>query len=339
MSLNLIAIPCAILGLIGEVLAVNQIFAAVKDPTIGFWAVYQYHIGALVLGWPAFWVVFPDDYRQHRITLTALIFGFCLPFPAVGPLFLLGFRIIIRRDEANFDESNFVVGTRQYLTLPKEEEFVQESPRSVAQILNSNDQESRRAAILALRVVEPKKALPLLQKAIQDSDEQVRLLAQTMFNQILATLESEVKNLEAELVDNPHWNLQLLLAEQYHELVYLGLATDETETIYLDRAIQLLETAERSAPENTSIRFLMLKCLLRNGHYAKAKQKIARLEELGWRSEITLPWLAEVYFMERDWKSMLTILDQMDKSDFTAPVLRAPIVFWESAIKSKVHHA
>ncbi len=338
MSLNILAIPCAILAVLGEAMAAKQIMASVKDPAIGFWSIYQYHIGALVVGWPAFWNAFPEDYKQHRVTLTALIFGFSLPFPIVGPLFLIGFRIIIRRD-ADFDESNFVVGTQQFLTLPKEEELVSESPRSVAQILNSNDRETRRAAILALRIVEPKKALPLLQKAIQDSDEQVRLLAQTMFSQILANLESEVKNLEAELVDNPHWNRQLLLAEQYHELVYLGLATDETETIYLDRAIQLLEAAEESSPENTSISFLMMKCLLRNGHYAKAKQKIQHLESRGWRSEITLPWLAEVFFLERDWRSMLTILDQMDKSDFTAPVLRAPITFWESSIRSLIPHA
>jgi hypothetical protein len=332
MWLNLLAIPSAIAAAALEIMAAGDLVASLSDQSVAFTTVFKYHLAALVVGWPAFWRIFPEDYRQHVVTLTALILGFCLPLPVIGPLFLLGFRLIIRREEASYEEASFVVGTRQYLTLPKDEELEleHENPRSVAQILNSNDQNARRAAILALRVVEPKKALPLLQKAIQDSDEQVRLMAQTMFSQIIASLENEVKNLEAEIVDDPHWNKQLLLAEQYHELVYLGLATDETETIYLTRAIELLEDAQSVVPDNTTIRFLLLKCMLRVGQFEKAKRRIQHLDSLGWRSEITAPWLAEIYYMERDWNALRELLGNMRHNDSTASILRGPIEFWLS---------
>ena len=58
------------------------------------------------------------------------------------------------------------------------------------------------AKTTAISLVEPKKALPLLQKAIQDSDEQVRLLAQTLFNQIIAGLKTEVGFREAAATEN-----------------------------------------------------------------------------------------------------------------------------------------
>jgi len=328
MWLNLLAIPSALAAVALEVMAGGDLLASLTDPEVPFEAIFKYHLAAIVVGWPALWRLFPEDYRRHPVTLTALIVGFCLPLPVFGPLFLLGFRLIIRREEADLEEANFVVGTRQYLTMPKDEEIVHENPRSVAQILNSNDRAARRAAILALRVVEPKKALPLLQKAIQDSDEQVRLLAQTMFNQIIANLESEVKNLEAEIAEHPHWNKQLLLAEQYHELVYLGLATDETEVIYLNRAVELLEDAQSVVPDNTTIRFLLLKCLLRLGQYEKAKRRIQHLDSLGWRSEITAPWLAEIYYMERNWPALREVLNQLKANDATASILRGPIEFW-----------
>ncbi|MFT4689337.1 MAG: tetratricopeptide (TPR) repeat protein [Limisphaerales bacterium] len=330
MSLEALAIPCAIVGLILEGFAANALWGTHGVPDADYFSAMVFHIGALLTGWPAVWRMFPDDYRQHRITMTAMIFGFALPLPILGPLFLLGFRIIIRRPPATFDESEYVVGTNQYLTLPKQADnsLNDESPRSVAQILNSNDKVARRAAILALRVVDPKKAIPLLQKAIQDSDEQVRLLAQTLFNQILATLEAEVKTLESAIVEQPHWNRLLLLAEQYHEIVYLGLASDETETIYLRRSIELLEQAQSMAPENSSIRFLLLKCLLRVGDYEKAKKRLRHLDNVGWRSEIITPWMAEIHFLERDWDSLRTALEPMAKSQNTAPVLRAPIDFW-----------
>lgn len=335
MSLSLLAIPSALLLLVGEALAARELWMALLGQPVATAKLFQYHFAGLLLGWPAFWRLFPADYRQHPVTLTALIYGFSLPLPVVGPLLLVGFRVIIRREDADYTEASFVVGTTQFLTLPRDEEFESESPRSVAQILNGNDQTARRAAILALRVVEPKKALPLLQKAIQDSDEQVRLLAQTLFGQIIANLEGEVKNLEAELKKNPHWSKQLLLAEQYHELVYLGLASDETEVIYLDRAIELLEAAQKFAPENTSIRFLLLKCLLRNGRHDEAEQRLRRLESLGWRSEITLPWTAEIQFLKRDWKSLRETLRRLEQSEATAPVMRGPIDFW---LKSAPEH-
>jgi len=328
MPLNLLSIPSVLLLVAGEALAARELWAALQGQPVAAAKVFQYHLAGLALGWPAFWRLFPADYRQHPITLTALIYGFALPLPVVGPLLLVGFRLIVRREEADYTEASFVVGTTQYLTLPKDEEFENESPRSVAQILNGNDQDARRAAILALRVVEPKKALPLLQKAIQDSDEQVRLLAQTLFGQIIANLEGEVKNLEAELKDNPHWSKQLLLAEQYHELVYLGLASDETETIYLDRATELLEAAQKMAPENTSIRFLLLKCLLRNGRHDEAERRLRHLESLGWRQEITLPWTAEIQYLKRDWNGLRETLRRLQQSEATAPVMQGAIDFW-----------
>jgi tetratricopeptide (TPR) repeat protein len=337
MLLNLLFIPSLLLLVAGETLAAKELWSALQGQPVETAKVFQYHLLGLLLGWPAFWKLFPADYRQHVITLTALIYGFSLPLPVIGPLLLVGFRIIIRREEADYAEASFVVGTTQFLTLPKDEEFEHESPRSVAQILNGNDQQARRAAILALRVVEPKKALPLLQRAIQDSDEQVRLLAQTLFSQIIANLEGEVKNLEAELSKNPHWSRQLLLAEQYHELVYLGLASNETEIIYLNRAIELLEAAQKIAPENTSIRFLLLKCLLRNGRHDEAEQRLRRLEALGWRSEITQPWSAEIQYLKRDWKNLRETLQRMRKSESTAPIMRGSIDFWTNP--SRPDHA
>jgi tetratricopeptide (TPR) repeat protein len=328
MPINLLIIPSLLLFFVCESISANTLAAALLGEPVSTVKVLQYHVAALVLGWPVFWKLFPADYRQHVITLTALIYGFCLPLPVIGPALLVGFRLIIRREDADYEEASFVVGTRQYLTLPKEEGFSDENPRSIAQILNGTDQKARRASILALRVVEPKKALPLLRKAIQDSDEQVRLLAQTLFGQIIANLEGEVKTLEAELVKNPHWSRQLLLAEQYHELVYLGLASNETEVIYLDRAIELLESAQKIAPENTTIRFLLLKCLLRNGRHEEAEKRIRRLETLGWRSEITQPWSAEIQFLKRDWKNLRLTLEDMKKSESTAPVMHGAIDFW-----------
>jgi thioredoxin-like negative regulator of GroEL len=226
-------------------------------------------------------------------------------------------------------ESKYVLGTTQYLTLPRYEPEEVETPRSVAEILNSKDNVARRTAILALRVVEPKKALPLLQKAIQDSDEQVRLLAQTQFNQIIAGLEGRVKTLEADLARPPRQlNKLLLLAEQYHELVYLGLATDETQTIYLGRAIELLTEASGLAPDNTAVRFLLVKCALKSGRHDQARAGLQFLRTKGWQPEVLGPWEAEIAFLERDWEQLTRTLHRLEDAGVTPGALRGPVDFW-----------
>jgi len=226
-------------------------------------------------------------------------------------------------------DTKYVLGTTQYLTLPRYDLDPDIAPRSVTEILNGKDNVARRAAILALRVVEPKKSLPLLQKAIQDSDEQVRLLAQTQFNQIIAGLEGRVKVLEAGLAVPPrHLNKLLPLAEQYHELVYLGLATDETQTIYLGRALELLEEAIQLAPEHTPTRFLLVKCALKSGRIDQARAAIEFLRKKGWQPEVLVPWEAEIAFLERDWPKLSTTLQQLELTGTTPGVLRGATDFW-----------
>ena len=323
--LNYAAIPGAVIGVVLEIRSATVLLA--PEPSV--LEVLGWHFIGLVFAMPAFRALFPAEYRHLKWTFSALVLGFALPLPVFGPLFLLGYRLLLTIEPARNVESKYMLGATQYLTLPAHEPLEHQEPRSVADILNGKDDVARRAAILALRVVEPKKALPLLQKAIQDSDEQVRLLAQTQFNQIIAGLEGRVKTLEADLAKPPrHLNKLLLLAEQYHELVYLGLATDETQTIYLGRAMELLEEAGKQSPDNTAVRFLLAKCALRSGRLDQARASIEFLRRKGWQAEVLTPWEAEIAYLERDWPRLAQMLRQLDTEGNTPGVLRGSLEFW-----------
>jgi len=323
--LNLAAVPGAILGVLLEALSVRALLAA--EPSAG--VVLGGHLLALICAVPAVRLVFPESYRQLSWTFGALVVGAALPLPLVGPLFLASYWLLLRLEPAVNVDVKYVLGTNQYLTLPRHDLDPDMAPRSVTEILNGKDNVARRAAILALRAVEPKKSLPLLQKAIQDSDEQVRLLAQTQFNQIIAGLEGRVKVLEAALVEPPrHLSKLLPLAEQYHELVYLGLATDETQTIYLGRAMELLEEAVQLVPDHTPARFLLVKCALKSGHIEQAREAIEVLRKKGWQPEVLVPWEAEIAFIERDWPKLAATLQQLELTGTTPGVLRGATDFW-----------
>lgn len=317
-----------LVAFIADVLALRALLGA------GFLGVSP--VGEFVL-WHGLAVVFgalgligwlPESYRRTGYTYYALLAGFtaCLPF--VGLLFLLSFGYILRFQPVERPERKYIFGERQVLTTPTQAP-IKQGARSVLDILSGTDNFVRRKAILALRQVEPKKALPVLQKAIQDSDEQVRLLAQTQFNKTLANLESAIKTMEAALTQGPRERGRLIqLAEQYHELVYLGLSSEETQTIYLNRAIELLEEALASQPTNQPVQLMLLKCSVKNGDLVRAQKYLQGLQVQGYRQELLAVWEAEIYFQQRDWKSLGDCLRRLRESAINNPRMQAQIDFW-----------
>ena len=293
------------------------------------WLVLVWHWLAVAASVPAFAAVFPRGYRASGFSFAALVVGFAAPVPVVGFLLLLGWRALLLLKVSATDRSRFHVGTREYLTEPGTEELTPAAPQSILEILQSASPQARRDAILALRDVEPRKALPLIQKAIQDSDEQVRLMAQTQFNRITAAIEGTIKELEAELATGPRPIAKLVqLAEQYHELVYLGLSSDETQRLHLQRAVDLLNEAAPKAPNHSPILFLVMRCYLGLEDAARARAVLKSIKSRGWGGAFTHGWEAEICFLERDWTGLAAALKQLEGSGDTPPALREAVDFW-----------
>ena len=288
------------------------------------------HLAAVALTWVAFLLTMPASYKKHIITATALILALVLPLPVVGIVSIVAFRLLFLVRPTLDNSKNYMVGERQYLTLQRFDAAASgKGQRSILEILSGRDNELRRTAIMALRAVEAKKSLPVLVKAIADSDEQVRLLAQTQFNKIIANLELTIKKMEAEISSAPPAPAKLVeLAEQYHELVYLGLSSDETEQLYLDRSIELLERALTSEPDNKSARFFLLKCCIKRGQTGRAEELITELVRQGFQQDFLRVWEADILFQRRDWANLEKTLQLMRTSKNTDPRLGGMMEFW-----------
>lgn len=328
MKKQLLFLLSTVVALIADVLAVRALLGA------GFWAGHTgmefilWHGLAMVCAGLALRQWLPESYRQISYTYYALLLGFMLCLPLVGFLFLLSFGYILRLQIVERPESKYIFGERQVLTTPTQAP-IKQGARSVLDILSGTDNFVRRKAILALRQVEPKKALPVLQKAIQDSDEQVRLLAQTQFNKTLANLELAIKTMEAALASGPRETDRLIqLSEQYHELVYLGLSSEETQTIYLNRAIELLEEALAALPKNQAVQLMLLKCSIKNNDLTRAQKYLSGLQAQGYRKELLSVWEAEIYYQQRDWQSLNNSLKQMREMALNNPRIQGQIDFW-----------
>lgn len=294
--------------------------------TLPWWV---WHCLGVAMSSAGFSLWFPPGLGLGRRAMNLLIVGFTAAAPLAGWLFLVAFRLFFKLPAAERLESRFILGDRLVVTSVRVSAASARQHRSVLEILNGRDNTLRRKAILALRAVDQRRALPVLQKAIQDGDDQVRLLAQTQYNKILAGIELSVKSLEAEIQKgNPSVVRLLQLAEQYHELVFLGLSSEETQVIYLGRAMELLEIALQKQPDHLGVRLLMLKCLVRSRKLDAASEQLIELRKLGMREEILLPWEADIRFQRRDWTSLKECLIRMKSGRLKDSRLGAPIDFW-----------
>lgn len=291
-----------------------------------------FHFGAILFATVGFFSVVPSLHRAQRWTPIATAIGFTLAVPLLGTLALIALARILNESPAEDPAAKFVFGESQTLTEVPFEPQSGATPLSVLQILSGGGGDLRRNAILSVRNVEPRRAIPVLRKAIQDSDEQVRLLAQTQFNRIVGSLELAIKKMGADLARGPRSTpLLLRLAEQYHELVHLGISSAETESIYLERASELLVELLDAKPTQTDARFLLLKCQVKRTLSNEAEQTARLLEEQNFPDHLLAPWRVEVHFQRKDWAAVAKLTSEMRAQPKTDPRLKPILDLWAPA--------
>lgn len=290
------------------------------------------HAAAVVFAVLGCFLSVPIEHRRQRWTVVSTAVGFTIAAPLLGTLALIAIASIVNRKPAEDPAAKFVFGESQTLTEVPFEPESGTTPLSVLQVLSGGGGDIRRNAILSLRSVEPRRAIPVLRKAIQDSDEQVRLLAQTQFNRIVGSLELAIKKMEADLARGPRSApLLLRLAEQYHELVHLGISSAETESIYLERASELVGELLTAKPNQTDARFLLLKCQVKRCLSDDAEKTARLLEDENFPDHVLAPWRVEVDFQRKDWAAVAKRISEMRANPQTDPRLKPILDLWAPA--------
>lgn len=196
---------------------------------------------------------------------------------------------------------------------PPHHDHDEESSRkqqSILEILQQAEGPCRAHAILALKDVEPVQAIPLLRRALQDSDELVRIYAQNLLSRIVERVEGNTRRLERQLAESRTPSCLVRLAEQYHELVYLGILEEpEGCQMAMKKALALLEEATALEPANPHLYLLSLKYSLRNRDLSRSRRHLAEVEAMpGCTPEQLLPLKGELAFLEKDWAALRGLL-------------------------------
>jgi len=210
--------------------------------------------------------------------------------------------------------------------------------RSIRQVLaESSSAEERVRAVMALRHMDARRAVPLLRQAFAHESEDVRLLAFAILERREKRLRARIQAAERRLArasSEPttepseraaRWHRRL--GRDHWELVYGGFVSGDLEPVVLGKAREHLERAVALEPDPALLR-LLGRVHLRQRDPEGARAWLARAGDAGAPLATLAPWLAEAAWQERRFGEVAAILRSVPRAALRRPELDAVATFW-----------
>jgi len=180
---------------------------------------------------------------------------------------------------------------------------------------SARDPERRVRAVIAARQISDKLAVPLLQEALKDPVDDVRLFAysvldskETRINERITDLLSGIDKLEGFDKARSHY----ALAQNYWEMAFLGLATGNSLDYVLEQAEKHALLSASLGWSGPDIEFMIGRIYLRRKNYAEAEKAFCSSMAHGALESAILPFLSEIAFEQRKFIAVREILEQLD---------------------------
>jgi hypothetical protein len=197
--------------------------------------------------------------------------------------------------------------------------------------------EQRVQSVMALRRMDPKRAVPLLRIALGDPSEDVRLLAYAILErrekQIRARITHALADLRevvgGDLTQTDSAQLARLrgLANDHWELVYGEFSEGDGRTHNLEQAARWAEAALRAQFDGTTA-MLLARVRLKQTEPEAAWQLIVAAERAGVAPGVCAPLLAEAAFLMRKFDAIPRLLARVADDPKHSARLEPVARFW-----------
>lgn len=301
---------------------------------LNFWSVHA--LGSIILS-VAFYILSPVSLESiPKIGKFLVFFSITLLCPVLGGMVIV---------------FSLLIYTHFYGTQEKEIKFILEdeifemdahfdparieASTSIVSVLNQEDDDMRRNAALALKKCEPKFAIPILKRAMQDSDEEVRIYCLNIFNGYCDALEKSIRVLQnRRMKKGSNVDVLISIADKYAEQVFVGIFEDQVEEVFtLKKAQDCLEEALSLEEDNQDVLLRLLRIAIRTGSFDRAEYALNELEIRNFPSDLLVEWKAELAYWKNDWKGVRKLFGEVkDKESIDKNVLVLK-EFWQYGCK------
>lgn len=266
------------------------------------------------------WQFMPQRYR-YPITRAA-VFLFIIQFfiPFIGSIGLsTGLMLALRLPRKRRPNLWYEIDTPDLPYRPSE---VSSQPLysqgGLSQVLyEASSVEKRIRAVMATKQMNNRDSVTILQQALKDTSDDVRLLAYAMLDEKEKKITDQIKDAqhafaraEAEHRQQDGIAQQILLAGHYWEMAYLGLAQGGVKNHFLSLAVKscLLVLAHT---RDAGILRLLGRIYIETEQITAAEDAFLEAIEQGLPRPQLLPYLAEIAWLQRNFRKVHALITEL----------------------------
>lgn len=229
------------------------------------------------------------------------------------------------------------------VALPDGSEEIDDTPldaapraRSIRELLRDTESPDERVrAVMTLRHMDARRAVPLLRLAFSHENEDVRLLAFGILEQREKRLRARIEQNQSRLAGAgseagarpARWHRRL--ARDHWELVYGGFVSGDLEPVVLAQARDHAQAALVREPD-AKMAVLLARIYLRRRQPEAAQAYLEQARRAGLPAASAAPLLAEAAFQRRRFGEIAAILRGVERAELRRPELEPVAEYWTS---------
>ena len=257
------------------------------------------------IGYAGFcWLLLPKQYKTQVIAPVAFLFLFNFLLPVIGMIgTAFSLVVALHLPRKQFNTTWTVCEKNELPQSPGEVLAPQFGIGALREILlHSNDTDRRQTAIRAIRHLPRQQAVPLLQLAMKDLTDDVRLLAYASLENIETQINESLSLSKQQYLHAPSASQAFNIAQQYWELCYLGIAEGILRSHYLKQAEQFLHKSNDIEP-SASAKLLLGRVMLAQQRADEAVPVLREAMAGGLLLKQVAPYLAEAAYLCGDYET------------------------------------
>lgn len=297
------------------------------------------HAGASVALAAMVYGLLPAQYREPRRHALALLFSFAFFMPVVG-LLGLWLAVMAAMYLPRFgQEKEFAKVELPHFTPARGGQEMSFGHGAIRPMLanRSIPAERRMKALMALQGVAPWAANPTLRKTLDDTADDIRLVAYGIIDRrekaIYRKIRAEVEQLE-KAKGEARLNSLRHLAELHWELIFEHLAQGDVKSHIIVEARRYVEEALELGPNDPGLWYLLGRTEMEMGDLKAAEKAFLASFEKGLPRARVLPYLAEITFRRRDFEVVSMLLKGISDVQLS-PRLKPLVTYWAPRREAK----
>ncbi len=287
------------------------------------------------------WALLPGNYKKPFVPACALLWAFAFFIPGLGVAAILVVVQIARLFPRILRTSRFAAVRMPEFSGVQREATERSDLRAgdARRILKDTrlPVETRLRVLVALQVMQPKAAVPLLTGLLSDPSEDIRLLAYSMVDtwekDLVQKIQKAQQALEAArtLEDRvPTINALRRLAELHWLQADTGLARGDLRRFALERSRELCEETLQLDPDVPGIWELYVKVLIELGDLEWAMRAVKLARQLNVSPAKVWPMAAQVAYLRRDFDAVRKYMARLPDDAFLPSGVARTADYWRT---------